>query len=45
MFIPSFAEIVNPLQDMIEKNVDFKWGPKENEHFTNIREEIANPQH
>jgi hypothetical protein len=39
-FVPSFSETVKPLQDMIKKNVEFKWGPKEKEYFTWIREEI-----
>jgi hypothetical protein len=32
--------MMKPLQDMIKKNVEFKWGPKEKESFTRIREEI-----
>jgi hypothetical protein len=40
-FVPSFVEIVKPLQDMIKKNADFKWGPKEKESFIKIKEEIA----
>jgi hypothetical protein len=28
-FIPSFFETVKPMQDMIKKNVEFKWGSKE----------------
>jgi hypothetical protein len=26
-FIPSFSEIVRPLQNLIKKDVVFKWGP------------------
>jgi hypothetical protein len=28
-FVPSFSEIVNPLEDMIKKNVEFNGVPKE----------------
>ena len=41
-FILSFAEIVNPLHDMIKKKVDYKWETKHREAFTNIKESIAN---
>ena len=27
-FMPSFAEMVKPLQDMIKKESEFKWGVK-----------------
>jgi hypothetical protein len=40
-FIPSFVETIKPLQDMIKKNVDYKWGHKEKESFIKIKEEIA----
>jgi hypothetical protein len=36
-FVPSFDEIVKPLQDMIKKNVEFKWGPKEKILFEKIK--------
>jgi len=29
LFIPIFAKIVKPMQDMIKKNVEFKWGSNE----------------
>jgi hypothetical protein len=29
IFVPSFTEIVKPLQDMIKKNSTFKWEDKE----------------
>jgi hypothetical protein len=29
-FVPSFVETVKPIQDMIKKNVDFRWGSKKN---------------
>jgi len=41
IFAPSFAEIVKPLQDMIKKNTEFKWGPKEKESFDKINLEIV----
>jgi hypothetical protein len=28
-FIPSFTEIVKPMQDIIKKNAEFRWGSKE----------------
>jgi hypothetical protein len=40
-FVPIFAEIVKPLQDMIKKNTKFKWGPRENESFDRIKAEIV----
>jgi hypothetical protein len=32
-FVPSFVETVKPLQDMIKKDAEFKWGPKEKVTF------------
>jgi hypothetical protein len=32
--------MVKPLQDMIKKNVEFKWGSKEKEAFDKIKEDI-----
>jgi hypothetical protein len=29
-FVPIFSEIVKPMQDMIKKNVEFKWDLKKN---------------
>ena len=40
-FVPSFVEIVKLLQDMIKKNSKFKWGPKEKESFSQIKESIV----
>jgi hypothetical protein len=40
-FVPSFAETVKPLQDMIKKNREFKWGPREKDYFDRIKEEIV----
>jgi hypothetical protein len=39
--VPRFAETVNPHQDMIKKDAYYKWGPKEKESFTKIKEEIV----
>jgi hypothetical protein len=39
-FIPSFTETVKPLQDIIKKNVEFKWGSKEKEAFDIIKGDI-----
>jgi hypothetical protein len=38
-FVPSFVETVKPLQDMIKKDTEFKWGPKEKASFEKIKEE------
>ena len=40
-FIPSFVETVKPLQDMIKKNVEFRWGSKEKLDFDKIKEDIV----
>lgn len=40
-FVPSFVEIVKPLQDMIKKDVEIKWRSKEKESFTKIKEAIV----
>ena len=40
-FVPSFSEIVHPLQNMIKKDTSFSWGDKEKESFIRIREAIA----
>ena len=40
-FVPSFSEIVRPLQNMIKKDSNFSWGDKEKELFIIIREAIA----
>jgi len=42
-FIPSFVETVKPLQDMIKKDVEFKWGPKVKAEFDKIKVEITQP--
>ena len=40
-FVPSFSEIVPPLQNMIKKDNSFFWGDREKESFIIIREAIA----
>lgn len=40
-FILNFVEIVKHMQDMIKKNVEFRWGSKEQEYFDKIKEDIA----
>ena len=40
-FIRSFAETIKPMQDMIKKNVEFKWGSKEKEYFDTIKIDMA----
>ena len=32
-FIPSFSEIIRPLQNMIKKDANFSWGNNEKESF------------
>jgi hypothetical protein len=39
-FVPTFSEMVRPLQNMIKKDVLFKWGPQENLSFHSIRKSI-----
>ena len=40
-FVPSFFEIVRPLQNMIKKDSSFSWGDEEKKSFIRIREAIA----
>jgi hypothetical protein len=40
-FVPSFSEMVRPLQNMIKKDVVFKWGSQENQAFHAIRQAIT----
>ena len=40
-FVPSFSEIVRPLQNMIKKDSSFSWGDREKQSFIRIREAIA----
>jgi len=37
-FVPNFTEIVNPLQQMIKKEVLFKWTHFEKDSFENIKD-------
>jgi hypothetical protein len=32
-FVPSFSEMVRPLQNLIKKDVQYHWGPQENQAF------------
>jgi hypothetical protein len=32
---------VKPLQDMIKKNVEFKWGPRKKEYFDKIKTKLS----
>jgi hypothetical protein len=40
-FISDFAQIVNPLQEMIKKDANFKWSKERKEAFDKIKEAIA----
>jgi hypothetical protein len=40
-FVPSFDEIVKPLEGMIKNDVEFRWGPRENASLDNIKEGVA----
>ena len=40
-FIPDFAQIVNPLQQMVKKSVQFKWIDIVKGAFNNIKAAIA----
>jgi hypothetical protein len=39
-FVPSFVEIVKPLQDMIKNNYAFKWEEKERESFKILKKQL-----
>ena len=41
-FVPDFSRIMSPLQAMIKKNSNFKWGQGEYEAFNLIKQEIVN---
>ena len=41
-FVPDFSRIVSPLQTMIKKNSNFKWGQDEHEAFNLIKQAIIN---
>ena len=40
-FVPSFSEIVRPLQNMIKKYNSFSWGDREKQSFIRFREALA----
>ena len=40
-FVPNFAQIVNPLQQMVKQSVQFKWIDIEKGAFNNIKTAIA----
>jgi hypothetical protein len=39
-FVPSFLEMVQPLQNIIKKDVLYRWGPQESQDFNSIRKAI-----
>jgi hypothetical protein len=39
-FIPSFSEMVRPLQNLIKKDTQYHWGPLENQAFNAIKKAI-----
>ena len=41
-FVPDFSRIISPLQNMIKKNSNFKWGLDEHEAFNLIKQAIIN---
>eukprot|EP00253_Pinus_taeda_P010376 PITA_10376 len=41
-FVPDFSRIVSPLQTMIKKNSNFRWGLDEHEAFNLIKQAIIN---
>ena len=41
-FVPDFSRIISPLQNMIKKNSNFKWGQDEHEEFNLIKQAIIN---
>jgi hypothetical protein len=40
-FVPSFSEMVRPLQNLIKKDVQYHWGPQENQAFDSIKQAIV----
>ena len=40
-FVPTFSEVVRPLQNMIKKASDFRWHELEKEYFARIKRLIA----
>lgn len=41
-FIPSFSSLEAPLTEVIEKNVQFKWGSEREKSFKLIKEKLTN---
>jgi hypothetical protein len=41
-FVPSFSEMVRPLQNLIKKDTQYHWGPTENQAFNAIKKAIIN---
>jgi hypothetical protein len=39
-FIPSFSEMVRPLQNLIKKDTQYHWGPLENQAFNLVKKSI-----
>jgi hypothetical protein len=39
-FVPSFSEMVRPLQNLIKKDAQYHWGPLENQAFNSIKKAI-----
>jgi hypothetical protein len=39
-FVPSFSEMVRPLQNLIKKDTQYHWGPPENQAFNAIKKAI-----
>jgi hypothetical protein len=44
-FVPDFVEIVKPLQQMIKKDIQFKWTSVEKEAFEKIKASIVASLH
>jgi hypothetical protein len=40
-FVPSFSEMVRPLQNLIKNDVLYRWGPQESQDFDSIRKTIV----
>jgi hypothetical protein len=40
-FVPSFSEMVRPLQNLIKKDVQYHWGPQESQAFDSIKKSIV----
>ena len=42
-FVPDFAQIVKPLQQMVKQNAQFKWTEIEKDAFSKIKIVVAHP--